>query len=103
MFKIQNSIIENFDKFVATVYKWIETKIFPQLDNSFKESDEVSNCKGKGKAKVVNVQDYAVNVIWEWAEIFCGFRAYSVQEVFSGQVYSTVLSILPMSFGLSLT
>ena len=77
---------------MATVCKWIETKVFPRLDNSFKESDEVSNHKGKAKAKVVNVQDYAVNVIWEWGEVFCGFGAYSVQEVFfrAGLFYCSI-------------
>lgn len=30
----------------------------------------------------VNVQDYAVNIIRAWGDIFCGFGAYSVQEVF---------------------
>jgi len=71
---------------VATACKWIKIKIFPKVQKSYneggKDEDEESEF-GEGKAKVqVNVQDYAVNVIRTWGEVFCGFGAYSIQEVF---------------------
>ena len=30
----------------------------------------------------MNVQDYAINAVRAWGDVFCGFGAYSVQEVF---------------------
>ena len=44
------------------------------------------NGKEFGSAKVaVNVQDYAVNVIWAWGGVFCGFGAYSIQGILSSR------------------
>lgn len=60
---------------MVDVCKWIKVKILPQVNKSYEGG------YGFGKRKV-NVQDYAVNVIREWGEVFCGFGAYSVQEVF---------------------
>jgi hypothetical protein len=74
---------------VATVHKWIRIKIFPRIKKSYNGGDEGDEGSkggdgfGEGKAKVqVNVQDYATNVIRAWGEVFCGFGAYSIQEVF---------------------
>ena len=67
--------------------KWIKTKIIPRIDKSHEEGDP-----GFNKRKV-NIQDYAVNTIRDWGEVFCGFGAYSVQEVFfmAGLFYSQLL------------
>ena len=75
LYEIKNSVINAFDAFVENVCKWIRFKVFPRIVKSFEEDNEL------GKAKV-NVQDYAVNVIQTWGEVFCGFGAYSIQEVF---------------------
>lgn len=76
-FEIKNSVIDNFDEFVATACRWIKFKIFPRIEKSYNEGD--SDEFGEG---TVNVQDYAVNAIRAWGEVFCGFGAYSIQEVF---------------------
>ena len=73
--KIKNSVIDNFDEFVTTVCKWIRAKILPRVDKSYKDD-------GGFGARKVNIQDYAVNAVREWGDVFCGFGAYSVQEVF---------------------
>src|ERR1700753_2536078 len=39
----------------------------------------------KFKHHSLSPQSYAVNVVCNWSEIFCGFGAYSVQEVFLWQ------------------
>ena len=40
----------------------------------------------------VNIQEYAVNTIQAWGDVFCGFGAYSIQEVFfqAGQSYNLI-------------
>jgi len=62
---------------VTTVARWIRTKILSRVDKSYCGDDG-----GFDKRTSVNVQDYAVNAIREWGEVFCGFGVYSVQEVF---------------------
>ena len=65
---------------MVTVCKWIQVKILPQFNKSYTPSEEeAGEFVDRG---VVNIQNYAVNVIREWGEVFCGFGAYSVQEVF---------------------
>ena len=64
------------------VCKWIKVKIFPRI-NKMNSGGEEGESEVFGSAKVtVNVQDYAVNAIWAWGDVHCGFGAYSVQEVF---------------------
>jgi len=62
----------------------MKVKILPQV-----YGDSCEGGIGFGERKI-NIQDYAVNVIREWGEVFCGFGAYSVQEVFfrAGLFYS---------------
>jgi hypothetical protein len=67
------------------VCKLIRIKIFPKIKNSYNRGDKSNEGGegGEGKAKIqVNVQDYTVDVIQTWGEVFCGFGAYSIQEVF---------------------
>jgi len=78
VFEIEDSVIKNFDKFVANVCKWIQVKILPKADQTYNGGDDGGDSFGKGK---VNIGDYAVNVIQAWGQVFCGFGAYSVQEV----------------------
>jgi hypothetical protein len=81
--EVKNSVIDNFSEFVATVCKWIRGKGFLWVGNSYQEDDSL------GKHRV-NLQGYAVNVIWEWGNI-CGFKAYNVQKIFfrAGMLYPT--------------
>jgi hypothetical protein len=67
--------VNNFKNFVETVCQWIKVKIFPRVVKSYVGGD------GFGAA-TVNINDLAVNVIRAWGEVFCGFGAYSIQEVF---------------------
>jgi hypothetical protein len=71
-FEIKNNVIEHFDNFVKTACEWVKIKIFSQSSQSG---------AGFGKGKVSS-GEYATKIIREWNEVFCGFGAYSVQEVF---------------------
>ena len=81
-FEIKNIVVENFDQFAKNVCKWVQVKIFPKIDKSYGGGDEEDDEEFGGTEVTVNVQDYAVNAIWTWGDVFCGFGAYSVQEVF---------------------
>ena len=89
-FEIKNSVVGNFDKFVVTACKWIRIKIFPRVQESYNGGDESESEGDEDEDEdedefgggIVNVKDYAVNVIWMWGGVFCGFGAYSIQEVF---------------------
>jgi hypothetical protein len=71
--EILDSITNNPDQFAVNVWQWVEAKIIPQV----RGWEDTS-----GDGRRVDVQDYAVNVIRKWGDVFCGFGAYSVQEVF---------------------
>lgn len=60
---------------MATVWEWIKVKILSQTHNS------VGKISGFG-SHPVNLQNYAVDVVRAWGDVFCGFGVYSVQEVF---------------------
>ena len=61
----------------------------PRVDKSYDGGDEGNGEEFGGVKVTVNVQDYAVNTIRAWGDVFCGFGAYSIQEVFfrAGQLY----------------
>lgn len=56
---------------------WVKIKILP-LAGGYTYAEDDSEKFGGGN---VVLSDLAINVIRQWGEIFCGFGAYSVQEV----------------------
>lgn len=74
-FEIKNNVIDNFDNFVETTCKWIKMKIFPLVSKAYVDDESFGDRK-------VSKGEYATKVVRGWNEIFCGFGAYSVQEVF---------------------
>ena len=90
MFEISNSILEDFHKFVETVCHWVKIKIL-LLAGGYTYADDDKDTFGKGN---VVLSDLAINVIRQWGEIFCGFGAYSVQEiVFRAGLYTSECTI----------
>ena len=59
---------------------WVKIKVLPLAGcYTYNDGDEEEEEK-LGKGKVV-LSDLAITVIRQWGEVFCGFGAYSVQEV----------------------
>lgn len=69
---------------------WVKIKILP-LAGGYTYADDDKDTFGKGN---VVLSDLAINVIRQWGEIFCGFGAYSVQEiVFRAGLYTSECTI----------
>jgi len=61
------------------VCSWVRIKVLPQVTGHIQtgngnEEEEF----GKGEVALTGL---AINIIRQWGEVFCGFGAYSVQEV----------------------
>ena len=66
---------------------WIKVKVLPQVGDyghtgdDDDDDDDDDDAEGEfGDDKVV-LSDLAITIIRQWGEVFCGFGAYSVQEV----------------------
>ena len=64
---------------METVCCWVRIKVLPQA-RGYTHTGGGSEEEGLGKGNVV-LSDLAINIVRQWGEVFCGFGAYSVQEV----------------------
>jgi len=77
-FNINNNVLENFDEFVKTVCQWVKIKVLSKAQGYTYEGEDKANF---GKQSVP-LGELALNVVRQWGNnVFCGFGAYSVQEV----------------------
>lgn len=85
-FEISNNILTDFGGFVETVCQWIKIKIFPRAGGYKYSGDD----KDKFGTQNVALGELAITIIRQWgSDVFCGFGAYSVQEVvFRAGLYS---------------
>jgi hypothetical protein len=85
-FEIRNNILHDFDGFVKRVCQWVKIKILPRVGGYTYDGDDKDDF---GKQSVA-LGELASNVVRQWgSDVFCGFGAYSVQEVaFRAGLYS---------------